>query len=238
MTASAQPPLGAQPGNRPKGTASAPGAFGERQGNGERSAMFGERRADPHQDVSDPRKPGDPSWRGRTARRSSTPAAMSAFRCARRRRGWPVSRAAEAAGISRPHLSLLERGLRRPSKSVAERIIEALAMTPAEAKAVRSVAVPLAGRDSPYRSGWRPTPPRPAKQEEGGRAVLGPRRNAPQARQEPAESPETPSWDSAYAPDDDGGGSESNPWAQVYGTSAEAMAAQRLEGLRSSPWRR
>lgn len=68
--------------------------------------------------------------------------------------------------------------------------------------------------------------------------MLGPRRTAPEARQEPAEAPEPPqSWDSAYAPD---GGETDTPdsWAEVYGSPAEAAARQRLEELRSSPWRR
>jgi len=214
-------------------TAEYPAAFTVRQGNAERRTGL-------HQDDSDPRRPGDPPWRGRTARRSSTPAAVRAFRSARLRGGWSIGFAAGRAGISRPHLSLLERGLRRPSSSVAEAVIKALAMTPAEAEAVRSVAVQLAGKDSPYRSGWRPSPPQ-CNYEEGGRAVLGPRRTAPQARPEPAPPPEpAQSWGSAYMPpeDGDGGHAEPNPWAEVYGTSAEAVAAQRLEGLRSSPWRR
>lgn len=109
-----------------------------------------------HADESDPRRPGDPPWRGRTARRTSTPAAMRAFRDARLRRGWSLTRAAEETGVSRPHLSLLERGLRRPSESVAEDIITAYRMTPDEADAVSAIAVPLAGRDSPYRTGVAP----------------------------------------------------------------------------------
>ena len=81
---------------------------------------------------------------------------MRAFRDARLRRGWSLTRAAEETGVSRPHLSLLERGLRRPSESVAEDIITAYRMTPDEADAVSAIAVPLAGRDSPYRTGVAP----------------------------------------------------------------------------------
>ncbi|HEX3957842.1 MAG TPA: helix-turn-helix transcriptional regulator [Trebonia sp.] len=120
-----------------------------RQGNGRR---HGSTRAD----ESDPRKPGDPPWRGRTARRSSSPEATAAFRDARLRRGWTLTVAAEQSGVSRPHLSLLERGLRRPSESVAEDIIAAYKMTDAEADAVNEIAVPWAGRDSPYRTGDAP----------------------------------------------------------------------------------
>ena len=124
-------------------------AFSERQGNGERGSAMGA-------DESDPRRPGDPPWRGRTARRTSTPEAMRAFRDARLRRGWTLTRAAEETKVSRPHLSLLERGLRRPSESVAESIIRSYSMTPAEAEAVEFIAVPWAGKDSPYRTGVEP----------------------------------------------------------------------------------
>jgi transcriptional regulator with XRE-family HTH domain len=81
---------------------------------------------------------------------------MRAFRDARLRRGWSLARAAEETGVSRPHLSLLERGLRRPSESVAETIIFGYKMTDAEASAVSAIAVPWAGRDSPYRTGDAP----------------------------------------------------------------------------------
>jgi DNA-binding XRE family transcriptional regulator len=109
-----------------------------------------------HRDESDPRRPGDPPWRGRIAHRTSTPEAVAAFRNARRRRGWTLTRAAAETGVSRPHLSLLERGLRRPSESVAEAVITGYRMTDAEADAVSEIAVPWAGRDSPYRTGVAP----------------------------------------------------------------------------------
>jgi hypothetical protein len=124
------------------------GPFPQRQGNGEHGADPG--------DESDPRRPGDPPWRGRTARRSSSPEATRAFRDARLRRGWSLTRAAKETGVSRPHLSLLERGLRRPSESVAEAIITGYRMTPDEADAVSAIAVPWAGRDSPHRTGVAP----------------------------------------------------------------------------------
>lgn len=124
-------------------------SFGEHQGNAERR---GGRAAD----ESDPRRPSDPPWRGRTARRTSTPQATAAFRNARLRLGWTLTRAAEETGVSRPHLSLLERGLRRPSESVAVDIAIAYRMTPDEAEAVSAIAVPWAGRDSPYRTGDMP----------------------------------------------------------------------------------
>lgn len=124
------------------------GPFPEHQGKGEHLSHPA--------DVSDPRKPGDSSWRGRTARRTSTPQAMAAFRNARLRRGWTLTRAAQETGVSRPHLSLIERGLRRPSESVAVDIAIAYRMTPDEAEAVSAIAVRWAGRDSPYRTGDAP----------------------------------------------------------------------------------
>jgi transcriptional regulator with XRE-family HTH domain len=83
---------------------------------------------------------------------------MAALRDARLRRGWTLSRAARETGISRPHLSLLERGLRRPSEAVAEIIITAYRMTPLEAHDLSEIAVPWAGRHSPYRTGVAPGP--------------------------------------------------------------------------------
>ena len=158
---------GPGPGQQPFTTES---VFSERQGNSERTRSaqakadpgFGSRTSHPAsraargRDESDPRKPTDPPWRGRTARRTSTPSAMRALRDARLRRGWTLTRAAEETGVSRPHLSLLERGLRRPSESVAEDIIAAYGMTDAEADSLAKVAVPWAGRDSPFRTGAEP----------------------------------------------------------------------------------
>jgi transcriptional regulator with XRE-family HTH domain len=67
-----------------------------------------------------------------------------------------MTRAASEIGISRGYLSLLENGLRRPSSSVAEDLICAYRMTEAEASAVRAIAIPWAGRDSPFRTGVAP----------------------------------------------------------------------------------
>lgn len=156
-----QPPPGSHSGQQPR---TARPAFAESQGSTEKRDNPAAPRTwpDPRPfpgafaDESDPRKPGDPPWRGRTARRTSTPEAMAAFRDARLRRGWSLTRAAEETRVSRAHLSLLERGLRRPSESVAESIIFGYRMTDAEADAVSAIAVPWAGRDSPYRTGEAP----------------------------------------------------------------------------------
>lgn len=134
-------------------------AFAEHQGNRARpGAVAAETRRNrrrslaPGEDDSDPSRPGDPAWRGRTARRSSSPGAARALREARARHGWSLAQAAERTGVSKPHLSLLERGLRRPSESVAEDIIDAYRVTEDEAEELRAVAVRWAGRDSPLRT--------------------------------------------------------------------------------------
>jgi transcriptional regulator with XRE-family HTH domain len=107
-------------------------------------------------DVSSPRRPQDPSWRSRTAHRTSDPDAMEALQSARLRHGWTISQAAQQTGVSRPHLSLLERGLRRPSESVAEDLIAGYRLTGWEADAVRAIALKFVGRDSPFRTGLTP----------------------------------------------------------------------------------
>jgi transcriptional regulator with XRE-family HTH domain len=109
-------------------------------------------------DETDPRRPHDPAWRSRTAHRTSDPAAMEALRQGREQLGWSITQAAAETGVSRPHISLLERGLRRPSASVAEVLIDCYRMSAADAEAVRGIARELAGRDSPYRTGVIPAP--------------------------------------------------------------------------------
>jgi transcriptional regulator with XRE-family HTH domain len=107
-------------------------------------------------DQISPRRPQDPPWRSRTAHRTSSPQAMEALRHGRQRRGWTLTAAAKHSGVSRPMISLLERGLRRPSESVAEDLIDAYELTGPEANAVRSIALELVGRDSPFRTGVSP----------------------------------------------------------------------------------
>jgi hypothetical protein len=51
---------------------------------------------------------------------------------------------------------LLERGLRKPSESVARDIIAAYQLAGPEAEAVLGIAVECAGRDSPFRTGIEP----------------------------------------------------------------------------------
>ncbi len=107
-------------------------------------------------DEISPRRPQDPPWRSRTAHRTSDPEAMEALRCGRERRGWTMTRAAQETGVSRPMISQLESGLRRPSESVAEDLIAGYRLTGQAADAVRSIALEWVGRDSPYRTGVNP----------------------------------------------------------------------------------
>ena len=106
-------------------------------------------------DVS-PRKPADPWWRSRTAHRSCDPHAAAVLRQARAARGWSVSEAARQSGVSRRMIGMLERAERRPSVSTARALIRAYRLTGERADAVRDIAVPWAGRDSPFRTGIEP----------------------------------------------------------------------------------
>lgn len=81
---------------------------------------------------------------------------MAALRSGRTRRGWSISEAARRSGVSRPMISLLERGLRRPSQSTAQDLIEAYELTGQEARAVWAIGIPFVGRDSPFKTDWRP----------------------------------------------------------------------------------
>ena len=83
---------------------------------------------------------------------------MKALRRGRERRGWTMTAAARNTGVSRPMISLLEAGLRRPSESLAECLIAAYRLTGAEADAVREISIEWVGRDSPYRTGVSPAP--------------------------------------------------------------------------------
>lgn len=108
------------------------------------------------QDEVSPRKPDDPPWRSRIAHRSSDPSAMGALRRARLGHGWSMTRAAVETGVSRGMISLLERGLRRPSESLADALIYSYGITGGDADAVRAIALPFVGRDSPFKTGVAP----------------------------------------------------------------------------------
>ncbi|MGH3227303.1 MAG: helix-turn-helix domain-containing protein [Streptosporangiaceae bacterium] len=107
-------------------------------------------------DEADPRKPWDPPWRSRTAHRSCDPEAAAVLRNARRVRGWSVSEAARRSGVSRRMIGMLEGAQRRPSVSTAEALIDAYRLTGGDAELVWSIAVPLVGHDSPFKTGVEP----------------------------------------------------------------------------------
>jgi transcriptional regulator with XRE-family HTH domain len=128
-------------------------------GNGERHVLPGKRlyvRQNQAVDLISPRRPQDPPWRSRTAHRTSSLQAMEALRRGRQRRGWSMTAAAKHSGVSRPMISLLKRGLRRPSESVAEDLIDTYGLDAVDGVAVRAVALRLVGRDSPYKTGVHP----------------------------------------------------------------------------------
>jgi transcriptional regulator with XRE-family HTH domain len=107
-------------------------------------------------DDADPRRPHDPPWRSRTARRSLAPDVAALLAHARWARSWSLLEASRATGVSATHLANLERGRRVPSLAVAEDLIRAYRLPPGFAERLRAVAAPCAGRSSPYRRGWRP----------------------------------------------------------------------------------
>lgn len=102
-------------------------------------------------DVVSLRRPGDPPWRSGTAHRHLDPDVALMLADARSRRGWPVAEAAARIGISARMVRYLEAGQRVPSQPVAEDIISAYRLGDVDADALREVALPHVGRDSPYR---------------------------------------------------------------------------------------
>jgi len=107
-------------------------------------------------DHVDPPKPWDPPWRSRHAHRSCDPEAARVLRRARAARGWSVSEAARRSGVSRRMIGMMEAAQRRPSVSTAEALITAYRLTGDDAEAVWSIAIPLVGHDSPYKTGMWP----------------------------------------------------------------------------------
>lgn len=78
------------------------------------------------------------------------------LRSARERAGLGVREAARRAGLSSGYLANLEHGDRSPSRSVAERLIVALALDGEEQAVVRGGAVGDAGEDHPWRRSFSP----------------------------------------------------------------------------------
>jgi transcriptional regulator with XRE-family HTH domain len=101
-------------------------------------------------------KPWDPPWRSRTAHRSCDPRAAAVLRRYRQAHRWTVSEAARRSGVSRRMIGMLEHAQRRPSYATAERLIDAYRITGADEDAVRAIALPNVGWDSPYKTGRNP----------------------------------------------------------------------------------
>jgi transcriptional regulator with XRE-family HTH domain len=73
----------------------------------------------------------------------------AAIRAHRLRRGLGLREAARTAGIPHSHLSMIERGQRAPSLSVAELLCDALRLPAHLAAELIAAAQPHAGRDYP-----------------------------------------------------------------------------------------
>lgn len=91
--------------------------------------------------------------RADSTRRTITPELAEMLAAARRRRRWPLREAARNAGVAAGTIVHLEKARRAPSVVVAENIIRAYRLTPAEAAMLRAEAVEGAGKDSPFRQG-------------------------------------------------------------------------------------
>jgi len=187
----------------------------------------------PKPDEVSPRKPQDPPWRSRTARRSWDPAAAAALLRARRRLGWSKSEASRRTGVSRRMILALEQAERRPSLSLARALADGYGLSPGDTALICANATESAGRDSPYRAGWRPSAGAYEKQEDG--LMLGPRRTAPAPRDAP-EPPEAANWDQAYNPAQDGDEDLENPWLATYAPEDRdaARRRQQLAALRAA----
>lgn len=86
-----------------------------------------------------------------TTRRQLAPSLAACLRAGRHRQRLTIRQAAKAVGIAAGYLSNLERGLRCPSRSVAQDLARVLLPDrPEEARALLSAARPYSGRD------WRP----------------------------------------------------------------------------------
>lgn len=84
-------------------------------------------------------------------RRTPRPDLSQSLRRARERAGLTLRSVAAAAGITAAYLSNLEGGRRCPSRTVAERLADALPLNDVERAAVLGGAVDDAGRDHPSR---------------------------------------------------------------------------------------
>lgn len=93
----------------------------------------------------------DPPWRSRHAHRNLPPDVAEMLHMARLGHGWTKSEAERRTGISRRMITLLERGERYPSQTLAEDLIDGYRLGELNADRLRGIALPNVGRDSPYR---------------------------------------------------------------------------------------
>jgi transcriptional regulator with XRE-family HTH domain len=84
-------------------------------------------------------------------RRTLPPDLAAALWSARESSGLSNREVAERAGVDPSYLSKLVRGTRCPSQAVAERLVDALGLSSAEAEALREAAVSDRGKSRPGR---------------------------------------------------------------------------------------
>ena len=92
--------------------------------------------------------------RGERHRAVLTPPVAAMLRAARGRAGWSVRQAAGHLHLAVGMVSMMESGSRAPSLQVAERLVEVLRLTEAEAEQLLREAVPT-GRDSGHAANGR-----------------------------------------------------------------------------------
>ena len=89
--------------------------------------------------------------REETTRHVVTPCLAAMLVPARRCRGWSQREAARRTEVAYGMIGHLEHGRRAPSAALAEAIVSAYELGPAEAAMLRAEAVEGVGRDSPFR---------------------------------------------------------------------------------------
>lgn len=107
-------------------------------------------------DEADPRRPDDPWWRSRTARRSIDPAVGAMLADHRRARGWSLADAATVTGLSSSYLWKLEAACRAPSLRTVAVLSVAYDLDDHDRAALLAEHSPHTGRASPYLTGRIP----------------------------------------------------------------------------------
>lgn len=92
-------------------------------------------------------------------RRTPSPELSATLRSARQRATLTLRQVAERAGITESYLCHLESGDRCPSRTIAGRLAEALALDDEERAAVEASAVDDAGLEHPWRRPFSPNSP-------------------------------------------------------------------------------